>query len=287
MPLPVAPKPPIPTNRTKNDPRIQHLNDHNEITQRLNEHQEALENWEPQPGPEGPVGPAGPKGDKGDQGDIGPRGFIGDQGPQGIPGPQGEPGPQGNVGPQGAASTVPGPKGDKGDTGDQGIQGQTGPPGANSTVPGPKGDTGDIGPQGLKGDKGDKGDVGPAGPGSRFPMTIALGAYNVLTNVGAAYDTVANARGLGIAVVDFTGATAVDFRVYVNKVGTGTQSWQLWNETDGTQVAVIADSGAAGNKFLNVTQAVALTGVKLLRVRAMSTIAADDPVYYGASIRLT
>jgi hypothetical protein len=71
--------------------------------------------------------------------------------------------------------------------------------------------------------------------------------------------------------------------VHVNKAGTGTQSWQLWNETDGTQVAVIDDAAAVGdNKILTTTAGVNLSGLKKIRVRAKSTTAADDPVYYGA-----
>jgi hypothetical protein len=110
----------------------------------------------------------------------------------------------------------------------------------------------------------------------------------VLTNVGANYDTIAQARGLGVAVVNMTGITTIDFRVNVNKVGTGTQSWQLWNETDGAQIGVIDDAGASGNKTLTTTiNGVSLTGKKLLRIRAKSTTAADDPVYYGAALHLS
>jgi len=125
------------------------------------------------------------------------------------------------------------------------------------------------------------------GSGSRLPQTVALGAYVVLTNVGANYDTVAVSRGLGIALVDFTGAASVAFRVRCNKVGTGTQSWQLWNETDGAEIVHIDDAAAAGdNKLLSGSSNVSLTGQKVVRVRCKSTVAGDDPVYYGASILL-
>lgn len=106
-----------------------------------------------------------------------------------------------------------------------------------------------------------------------------------LTNVGSSYDTTAASRGLGLQDVNMTGVTQIVFRVRVNKLGTGTQSWQLWNETDGTQVAVIDDAAAAGdNKNLVTTANVNLTGIKTLRVRAKSTVGTDDPVFYGASI---
>lgn len=120
------------------------------------------------------------------------------------------------------------------------------------------------------------------------PMSVALGSFQTLTNVGANYDTVANAKGLGYARVDFTGVTRIDFGVFVNKVGSGTQSWQLWNVTDGAQLAVIDDAGAAGDKELttNVTNGLP-TGLKTVRVRAKSTTAADDPVYYGGWLLLS
>jgi hypothetical protein len=120
-------------------------------------------------------------------------------------------------------------------------------------------------------------------------IPISLGSYLVLTNIGASFDTVnALQRGLGIVEMDMTGYDSVRFTVRVNKVGTGTQEWQLWNETDASQVALISDSAAAGdNKLLTTTvTGVALTGIKTLRVRARSTVAADDPVFYGASILL-
>lgn len=119
-------------------------------------------------------------------------------------------------------------------------------------------------------------------------QTISLGGYNVLTNVGAAYDAIAPSRGLGVALVDFTNVDNVDFVLGVNKVGTGTQSWQLWNETDGSEIGVIDDAGAAGNKTLSGTipKNALPNGVKTVRVRCKSTVAADDPVYYGSSLKL-
>lgn len=125
-------------------------------------------------------------------------------------------------------------------------------------------------------------------PGPPGRTVISLGAYLILTNVGSAYDAIPIAKGLGFVELDMTGITSLVFTVRFNKIGTGTQSWQLWNDTDGTQIAVIDDAAAAAdNKNLSVTASgLALTGVKRLRVRAKSTNAADDPVYYGASLRV-
>jgi hypothetical protein len=129
----------------------------------------------------------------------------------------------------------------------------------------------------------------PSGGGAAKPLTVCFGGYVVLTNVGAAYDTIAQARGLGTAEIDFTGCTRIDFGVRVNKVGTGTQNWQLWNETDSAQLVLIQDAAAAGdNKNLtNFITSGLPTGVKRVRVRALSSVAADDPVYYSGWVRVT
>lgn len=107
---------------------------------------------------------------------------------------------------------------------------------------------------------------------------------DTLTNVGAAYDTIAASKGLGGGLIDFTGVTQITMAVRVNKVGTGTQSWQLWNETDAQEIGVIADAGAVGDKTLQQTFSVALTGTKLVRIRAKSTVGADDPIFYYGSV---
>lgn len=106
-----------------------------------------------------------------------------------------------------------------------------------------------------------------------------------LTNVGTNFDAIPASRGLGIQDIDFTGVTQVIFRVRVNKVGSGTQHWQLWNDTDGAEIALISDAAAAGdNKSLVTTVNISLTGIKTCRVRARSTVAGDDPIFYGASV---
>jgi hypothetical protein len=118
---------------------------------------------------------------------------------------------------------------------------------------------------------------------------MSLGGFVTLTNVGAAYDTIPAAQGLGLVLVQTAGVTQVIFGVRVNKVGTGTQSWQLFNDTDSQEVAVIDDAGAAGIKTLSSTvnfDPPLGAGMKTIRVRAKSTVAADDPVYFGGTISL-
>ena len=120
------------------------------------------------------------------------------------------------------------------------------------------------------------------------PCFISLGGYVVLTNVGTSYDAVALSKGLGIASIDFTGCIQIDFIVFVNKIGSGTQSWQLWDVTGGAELTVINDAAGSGDKTLSVAKTTSLpTGIKTVRVRVKSTTAADDPVYYGAAIRVT
>ncbi len=108
-----------------------------------------------------------------------------------------------------------------------------------------------------------------------------------LTNIGTAYDTIDASRGLGLGYFNFTGVTNVDLLVKVRKIGTGVQSWQLWNETDGTEIGVLTDSGGAAIRDLSGSFAVDLSGRKLLRIRAKSTTASDDPIFFGGAIYLT
>lgn len=117
-------------------------------------------------------------------------------------------------------------------------------------------------------------------------QSISIGSFVTLTNIGADYDTTQASRGLGIALVDFVGVDSIDLRIAVNKIGTGTQSWQLWNQTDAQEIGVIEDAGSAGEKFLTATINTVPTDEKLLRIRAKSTVAADDPVFGGATILL-
>lgn len=111
-----------------------------------------------------------------------------------------------------------------------------------------------------------------------------------LTNIGASYDAIALSKGLGFGVLNFTGVTQAILVLFVNKIGTGTQSWQLWvtdmdGVSNGFELGRIDDAGAAGDKWLSTTiNNVNLTGNKIYRLRAKSTVAADDPVMYSAEV---
>jgi len=120
------------------------------------------------------------------------------------------------------------------------------------------------------------------------PVTYSLGGLATLTNVGATYDAIGLSRGLGFCTIDFTNVAQIVFTVQCNKIGTGTQDWQLWNETDGAEVGVISDAGAAGNKTLTGTFTTNIpAGVKRVRIRCRSSVSTDDPVYYGTDLVLT
>jgi hypothetical protein len=113
---------------------------------------------------------------------------------------------------------------------------------------------------------------------------IPLGV--TLTNIGTSFDAITATQNLGFAHIQTAGITQVIFSVRVNKIGSGTQRWQLWNETDGVEAALISDAGSTGLKYLSVTRDFdpALgAGMKILRVRANSSTGSDDPVYYGAT----
>lgn len=118
---------------------------------------------------------------------------------------------------------------------------------------------------------------------------IPFGGYAVLTNVGTSYDAIGPSKGLGFVDLDMTGITSLVFAVRSNKVGVGTISWQLWNDTDSAELGRIDDGALAGdNRNASVTISnLSLTGIKRLRVRCKSTTATDDPVFYGATITPT
>lgn len=112
--------------------------------------------------------------------------------------------------------------------------------------------------------------------------SVSLGGFTVLTNIGTVY------RVLGFADLDFTNVTAIDYRARWNKIGTGTQSWRLWNATDGVELAVFNDAAVAADNRTNATTiaVAALTGMKEIQVLGKSTVGADDPIFYGASLVL-
>jgi len=109
--------------------------------------------------------------------------------------------------------------------------------------------------------------------------SLPIGGVTTLTNIGT------NPVVIGIAEADFTNVRRVKLTVRVNKIGTGTQTWQLWNETNSAALATIADAGGTGDKTLATAEidisGSGLSGMKLLFLRAFSSVGADDPVFRG------
>ncbi len=122
------------------------------------------------------------------------------------------------------------------------------------------------------------------------PDSISFGAFVSMTNVGTTYDSIAASKGLGYARVEGSGISGVEFTVRYNKIGTGTLSWQLFDDTNSVEVGVIDDAAAAADNrqgTIEITPGSPLAaGLHTLRVRCKSTVAADDPVYYGAALRI-
>jgi hypothetical protein len=111
--------------------------------------------------------------------------------------------------------------------------------------------------------------------------SYAIGGGVTLTNIGTAF------RPLGMLRLQAAGITGFEFSVLVNKVGSGTQSWRLFDRTNNQQITVFDDTGAAGERLLGpVTAAVGplAAGMRTLQVDGRSSVAADDPIFGGASL---
>lgn len=121
------------------------------------------------------------------------------------------------------------------------------------------------------------------------PEQISIGSFVTLTAVGAAFDTTTASKGLGLAYVQAAGISRMEICVQVTKVGTGTQSWQLWNETDASEIIIANDAGAAADRQMigskDFTPPLTV-GMKVVRIRAKSTVAGDSPVFRGCGITI-
>jgi hypothetical protein len=132
----------------------------------------------------------------------------------------------------------------------------------------------------------------------RTPLeAYPLSGRVVLTNVGANYDTNNDSLSLPFVYVQGAGVTRIDAEIRTRKVGTGTQDYQLWDETNAaaaidTATATsgsLSDAGAAGDRTLSASRVFSAPlspGVRKLRLRAKSSVATDDPVFLNAAILL-
>ncbi len=140
-------------------------------------------------------------------------------------------------------------------------------------------------------DAGGSGIIGPDewNDAHAFDMLCTLGKYTTNASGDLNYDVMVPSKGLGIALLDMTYITHVRFGVYYNK-GTPGMNFQLWNHTNGTEVGVIVDTGAAGEKVLDSgaidVTGMGMTGLKLLRIRNRYTSNTGQAFnYYGSFLR--
>jgi hypothetical protein len=117
-------------------------------------------------------------------------------------------------------------------------------------------------------------------------ILASLGGFAVLTNVGTAYDATDASRGLGRVTADWKAYSMLFLDISTKHIGTGTLTWQLWNETDSVEVGTVTDARdtAWHTRTATFTENIP-TGIKTLRLRVRSTVATDDPAYAGATLR--
>ena len=198
---------------------------------------------------------------------------TGPAGPSGATGPQGSQGTQGIQGVAGLAGTA-------GATGSQGTQGLAGPSGAT----GPTGPSGATGPQGSQGTPGQDG----AGGTPRPVLAAQWSQSAVKTNVGSTFTDIypavgADGKSVPIALSSYT---MVRLTVNWNKIGTGVQLVRALSSSGVTLVSHnTVVSGFNDTGFLAIPSA--LSGVAdRFRLQSRSTVAADDPVFEGATLVL-
>jgi hypothetical protein len=116
-----------------------------------------------------------------------------------------------------------------------------------------------------------------------------------LTNVGTAYDTNSDSLSMPFVYLQGAGVTRVDLEMRVRKVGTGTQDWQVWDETNAVEAigpgsltsGSLSDAGGAADRTLQASRVFASAlapGVRKLRLRAKSSVATDDPIFLNAAL---
>jgi hypothetical protein len=128
-------------------------------------------------------------------------------------------------------------------------------------------------------------------PLESYPMSGRV----TLTNVGVNYDSTLDSQSLPFVYLQAAGVTRIDIDLRVRKVGSGTQDWQLWDDTTGVEAigpgtltsGSLSDSAAAGDHTLQASRVFASPlspGIRKLRLRARSSTTQDDPVFLNGAI---
>lgn len=124
-----------------------------------------------------------------------------------------------------------------------------------------------------------------------LPEVYPFSGDITLTNLGTAYDTLAQSRALGFVRLQCQGVTGAELTVRYNQQTAGQLDWQLWNETDAAQVGVISTTGTGDNKSQTSTFTPSVSpmpaGLKVLRLRVKSAVSTDDAYLYAWCLRVT
>ncbi len=116
-----------------------------------------------------------------------------------------------------------------------------------------------------------------------------------LVNIGNAYDAIAGTQDLGVLAIDFDGANRLDTGVVWTPTAIAAASvisWQLWNEDNQTEIAVMnivapfTPVARRVSKQVFDISALGLVGLIVTRLRLKSTTASDDLFYFGATLRV-
>jgi hypothetical protein len=124
----------------------------------------------------------------------------------------------------------------------------------------------------------------------RYPQLVAGWTKDITkTNLPATYTNIYIGSGGEGQLFDATPFKQYRFTVFVNKVGTGTQTAALVDVANAANLIELADAAAAGEHSLDsgwVNKPAWMTGEVLIKPMGKSTVTTDDPIYRGFALYL-
>jgi hypothetical protein len=109
----------------------------------------------------------------------------------------------------------------------------------------------------------------------------------IKTNIGATYTNLFPDLAGRPFFIDTTGFTKLAVQILWTKVGTGTQTIRIIDDASGTQILESPSLITGSNDFANVNIPTEFLNFKgKWRLQAKSTVAADDPTFFGIRIYL-